>query len=345
MNKKIYEKYLVSPITKKPLHIEKKIFTTDDKTEKYDVVKNVPVLLANEEKSEWHRELIEAILWEHKEEITKMYKKVDWNKSPVPIYIEYIKKLVGGKKEIKNALLRYSESNTENWIADINTEYTIKKEQIKKFKKYTSKGMGKYRIKKIDKSKHPYKEYANRVIENSPKTILELSTGAGSGTSAVARVKDKDAIMFSVDIGFECNGNTIGIGKFLKCRNTLLPVVANFWYLPFSDNTFDCVCSNCGLDESRENNKTIKEATRVLKSGGRFVTVSRKNAFMRQNPVLEPFGFSKEEIDELMKKCRLYSGSENLKELCSAFDLKCISQEDFETAKDIFFTISVFEKL
>ena len=66
---------------------------------------------------------------------------------------------------------------------------------------------------------------------------------------------------------------------------------------------------------------------------------------MRQNPVLEPFGFSKEEIDELMKKCRLYSGSENLKELCSSFDLKCISQDDFETAKDIFFTISVFEKL
>ena len=345
MNREIYEKYLVSPITKKSLHIDKKAFITDDKAEKYDIVKNVPVLLANEEKSEWHRELIEAILWEHSEEITKMYKKVDWNKSPVPIYIEHIKKLIGGKEEIKNALLRYSESNTENWIADINTEYVIKKEQIKKFKKYTSKGMGKYRIKAIDKSKHPYKEYSEKVIENSPKAILELSTGAGSGTSAVARVKDKDTIMFSVDIGFECNGNTIGISKYLKCKDTLLPIVANFWYLPFSDNTFDCVCSNCGLDESRENNKTIKEATRVLKSGGRFVTVSRKNAFMRQNPVLEPFGFSKDEIDKLMKKCRLYSGSENLKELCSSFGLKCISQEDFETAKDIFFTISVFEKL
>ncbi len=344
MDREIYEKYLVSPVTKKALRIEKKSFITDDKSEQFDIVKNVPVLLANEEKSEWHRELIEAILWEHPEEITEMYRKIDWNKSPVPIYIEHIKKLIGGKGKIKNALLRYSESNTENWIADINTEYTIKKEQIKKFKKYTTKGMGKYRIKTIDKSKHPFKEYAEKVVNSSPKTILELSTGAGSGTSAVARAKDKNSIMFSVDIGFECNGNTIGIGKYLKCRDTLLPVVANFWYLPFSDNTFDCVCSNCGLDESRENNKTIKEATRVLKSGGRFVTVSRKNAFMRQNPVLEPFGFSKEEIDELMEKCRLYSGSENLKELCSSFGLKCISQEDFETAPNIYFTISVFEK-
>ena len=43
-----------------------------------------------------------------------------------------------GKEKIKNALLKYSESNTENWIADINTEYTIKKEQIKKFKKYST---------------------------------------------------------------------------------------------------------------------------------------------------------------------------------------------------------------
>ena len=135
MNKEIYQKYLVSPVTKKALHIVKKSFVTDDKTEKYDIVKNVPVLLANEEKSEWHRELIEAILWEHPEEITEMYKKVDWKKSPVPVYIEHIKKLVGEKDDIRNALLRYSEGNTENWIADINTEYTIKKEQIKKFKK------------------------------------------------------------------------------------------------------------------------------------------------------------------------------------------------------------------
>lgn len=44
------------------------------------------------------------------------------------------------------------------------------------------------------------------------------------------------------------------------------------------------------------------------------------------------------------KKCRLYSGSENLKELCSSFGLKCISQEDFETAKNTIFTISVFKK-
>ena len=127
MNRENYEKYVVSPITKKALHIEKKSFITDDKNEKFDIVKNVPILLANEEKSEWHRELIEAILWEHPEEITEMYKKVDWEKSPVPIYIEYIKKLVGEKEDIKNALLKYAESNTENWIADINTEYTIKK--------------------------------------------------------------------------------------------------------------------------------------------------------------------------------------------------------------------------
>ena len=72
----------------------------------------------------------------------------------------------------------------------------------KKFKKYTTKGMGKYRIKNIDKSKHPYKEYSTKVIEDSPKTILELSTGAGSGTSAVARVKDKDAIMEDSDEDF-----------------------------------------------------------------------------------------------------------------------------------------------
>ena len=33
MNEEIYQKYLISPISKKPLHIEKKVFITDDKTE------------------------------------------------------------------------------------------------------------------------------------------------------------------------------------------------------------------------------------------------------------------------------------------------------------------------
>lgn len=342
MNKTLYNKYIVSPVTQNPLMVGRS--GCENTEEHFDVIKDVPILLPPQEKANWHRELVEAILWEHTDAITKLYSEVDWSKSPVPVYLKYINKYVGGKKEVEEALLRYAASNTDKWITDNKCDSAVTKEQIKKFKSLSSYFNGRYRVKTVEKSKHPYKPYVRKVLENSPDTILELSTGAGSGTCAVAKAKEKDAVMFTVDIGFACHGNVKGIGKYLHCRDTLLPVVANFWYLPFADNTFDCVCSNCGLDESRENGRTISQTARVLKTGGRFVNVSRKNSFMRQTPVLEPLGFSREEIDELMKKCRLYSDTRTLVEICEENGLRLISKEEFNTKENLIHTVCVFEK-
>lgn len=343
MNQKLYSKHIVSPTTGKPLEFNKSFCGNDG--EKYDIIKGVPILLPENQKADWHRELIEAVLWEHPDRITEMYTKIDWSKSPVPVYLDYIRKYVGSKAEVENALLRYVQANTEKWIVNEGAYPTVTKEQIKNFNRYSSRSKGRYRVKTVKKSKHPYNPYVKKVLENAPSTILELSTGAGSGTCAVAKQKDKDTVMFTVDIGFDCHGNVVGIGKYLRCRKTLLPVVANFWYLPFGDNTFDCVCSNCGLDESRENGKTISETARVLKLGGRFVNVSRKNAFMRQFAVLEPLGFSREEITVLMKKCRLYADTETLVEICAQNGLCCIGEEDFVTSETTVHTVSVFEKI
>ncbi len=343
MNTDIYEDFLVSPLSGKALSFSKKYCQTAD-GEKYDIINGVPILLPREAKAAWHRELVEAILWEHPDVITEMYTKIDWKSSPVPVYLEYIKKYIGGKDEVCAALLRYSQADTEKWIADEGAVTAVTKKQRKKFKSLSSRSNGKYRVKTVEKSKHPYPFYVKKVLENSPETILELSTGAGSGTCAVAKEKNKTSVMLTVDIGFECHGNVVGIGKYLGCRKTLLPVVANFWYLPFADKTFDCVCSNCGLDESRENGKTVEEAARVLKNGGRFVTVSRKNAFMRQSLVLEPLGFERGEINEILKQCRLYSDTKTLVEICEQNGLRFISENDFEINPNLIQTVSVFEK-
>ncbi len=343
MNTKIYEQFIVSPETSKALAFDKKHCEAAD-GEKYDIINGVPILLPRKVKADWHRELIEAILWEYPDVITEMYTKIDWKGSPVPVYLEYINKYVGGKAEVYAALLRYAQADTDRWIANESEMSVITKKQLKKFRSLSSRSNGRYRVKTVKKSKHPYPQYVKKVLENSPQTILELSTGAGSGTCAVAKEKNKNAVMFTVDIGFECHGNTVGIGKYIGCRRTLLPVVANFWYLPFKDGAFDCVCSNCGLDESRENNKTVAEAARVLKKGGRFVNVSRKNAFMRQNPVLEPLGFDESEINAILKQCRLYSDTATLVEICELNGLKLVSEEDFEINSNLIQTVSVFEK-
>ncbi len=165
--------------------------------------------------------------------------------------------------------------------------------------------------------------------KTQPKTIVELSTGSGSGTAAVALTKAEDCLLFTVDIGFACHGNVIGIRKLLDLKDSLIPVCANFWHLPFQSGGIDAVCSHYGLDESRENDKTIAETARILKPGGRFVCVGRKDAFMRQYNILEPFGFTRDEAVALLSACRLYADTATLIECCRENGLTLESEREF----------------
>ena len=182
-------------------------------------------------------------------------------------------------------------------------------------------------------------------LKSSPKIMVELATGAGGGTSAVALNMSFDATLFTVDIGFNCMGNAIGIGKYLHKQADILSVCANFWYMPFADKSIDTVFTQCGLDESRENERTISEVARILKKGGKFVCTARKSSFMREATILEPFGFTEAESVKLMKKCRLYSDIETLKKCCAEHGLIEIHLSE-NTRKDstVFVTVT-FEKL
>ncbi len=199
-------------------------------------IKKVPVILPEKTAAHWHRELIEVILWQHPEEIEKMYDEIDFGKRPSEIsetYVRYIKKLLKDKNGIEKAFKSYIDGDTEKWIIQKDKK---SKESIGIFRKYSTKRIGKKRtITKINPTKNflPYPYFAKETLKNNPISVLELATGAGGGTAAVALEKNKDTILFTVDIGFECLGNAVGIGKYLKCKNTVLPVCANFWYLPF----------------------------------------------------------------------------------------------------------------
>ena len=147
-----------------------------------------------------------------------------------------------------------------------------------------------------------------------------------------------------MDIGFDCLGNALGIGEYLGREDQLLPVCANFWNLPFADKSMDVVCTFCGLDESRENDKTISETARVLKTGGKFICVSRENAFMRQKSILEPFGFTKEETIDWLRRCRMYSDVNTLVESCRQKGLQFTAKESSILSHDITYVILQFIK-
>ncbi len=320
-------------------------FISTDLPVKY--VKKVPVILPEKTKAKWHRELIEVILWQFPDEIEKMYKEINFEKQPSDItetYIKYIKKLLKDKKGITDAFNSYINDNTEKWILHSDN---IEKETLKNFKKLATKRIGKKRTKtKINATGFftPYPYFAEETLQNNPRSVLELATGAGGGTAAVAIQKSKNTLLFSVDIGFDCLGNAIGIGKYLKCKDTILPVCANFWYLPFKDESFDAVCTYCGFDESRENEKTISEIARVLKKNGTLVFNSRENAFMRQTNILKPFGFTEKEAFELLKKCRLYADVETTIKTCEKYGFILEKRKDFKIRENLTFSVVTMKK-
>ena len=337
----------VAPQSHQELISEKNKLVTSDATESYPIIEDVPILLPEKTNPDWSRELIEIIFWEHTEIITKIYEEIknddvsDWNE----VYLKYIKEIHNTKENIINAFNSYKQKETDVWIKG-DKSGNISKEQIKEFKKFNKKSIGEKRtITKINGTGSiwdRYRYFGELVCKEQTDKILELATGAGGGTASVALYMPKDCNLYTVDIGFDCLGNAFGVAKYQK--KNIIPVCANFWYLPFKDQSFDTVCTACGLDESREIIETLKEVSRVLTDNGRFVVVSRNNAFMRQHRILEPFGFTEEETLEILKDCRMYSDLKNLDEICEALGLKLVSRKEFRDNENVAFSVYEYRK-
>ena len=189
--------------------------------------------------------------------------------------------------------------------------------------------------------KEAYSYYGSLISDCHPKSILELSTGAGTGTSLAASAIPDDARLFTTDMDFACLGNAVGIANYH--RKAVIPVCANFWYLPFRNRSFDLVCTMNGLDESREIQRTLAQVRNVLKPGGYFLVFSRKNAYMRQRGILSEFGFTEAETQELLRKCRMYSSAEHLVELCASNGLEVKSQKEFSSESNLTWVVSQFQ--
>ena len=337
----------VAPQSHKELISNKKKLVSTDGKESYSVIKGVPILLPEKTNPDWSRELIEIIFWEYPETITKIYEEIDignvadWSK----IYIKYIEEIHGTKGNILKAFHSYKQKETDIWIKG-DQSGNVTKTQIKYFKKFAKKSTGKNRTITKLKETGPlwdrYRYFGKLVCKEQTDKILELATGAGGGTASVALNMPKKCELYTVDIGFDCLGNAVGIGKYQKKR--IIPVCANFWYLPFKDESFETVCTVNGLDESREIPETLKEVSRVLADNGRFIVTSRNNAFMRQHRILEPFGFTEKETLEILKDCRMYSDLNNLDEICEHLGMSLISRKAFRDNENLVFSVSEYRK-
>ena len=332
--------HLVSPITYKALCQKGHTLRTQDGSESYPVVKGVPILLTGGESADWHREVIEVLLWQFPEKLEELYTKIDWSQPNIsPIYIEYISALLKDKEGILAAVRGYSRGDTAKWIIPRSGAQLVPKHEIKTFKQRSARKIAAAKLASVrnngaDGLSVWLPKYAELVHAAKPGVIVELSTGAGTGTAAVADQKARDCTMYSIDIGFGCHGNTVSIAKYLGTKESLLPVCANFWHMPFADESVDAVCSHFGLDESRETGVTLGEVSRILKKGGRFVNVSRGSVVARSFDLFEPFGFTREEMAEVCKTARLYTDTQGLIDECAGRNLALAEKQVFPSAQE-----------
>lgn len=337
----------ISPQSHKKLILKKKNLVSTDGKENYPIIKGVPILLPEKTNPDWSRELIEIIFWEHPDVIINIYEEIendnvaDWNE----VYLKYIKEIHGTKENVLKAFDSYKQNETDVWITG-DKSGNITNKQIEAFEKFNKKGIGEKRtVTKINGTGplwDRYRYFGELVCKEPTDKILELATGAGGGTASVALYMPNACDLYTVDIGFDCLGNALGIAKYQK--KNIIPVCANFWYLPFKDKSFKTICTACGLDESREIIETLKEVARVLAGDGRFVVVSRNNAFMRQHRILEPFGFTEKETLEILKDCRMYSDLNNLDEICVSLGMELISRKEYRDNQSIAHSVSEYRK-
>lgn len=155
--------------------------------------------------------------------------------------------------------------------------------------------------------------YAAKVCtptHNGTHKIMEMTVGAGVGTNAIVRSMTEDMTYVGVDIDFICAKNADAIGRYYG--KNAIGMCASLWHLPFEDNLFDVVCSHFGLDECREIDTILNEATRVLKPGGKLVLVSRHNGWLRRHTIFETYGIGESQALDLMRQVRLYADFEQL---------------------------------
>ena len=92
--KATYEQYLVSPTTHRPLRYDAEGRLANEE-EAFEVLCQVPVLLGQHTAADWHRELIECLLWQFPHEIEQLYGEIDWASptSPTEVYSRWMRKL------------------------------------------------------------------------------------------------------------------------------------------------------------------------------------------------------------------------------------------------------------
>ena len=125
------------------------------------------------------------------------------------------------------------------------------------------------------------KDLLNMMNPSNNQKLIDVACGTGDIANLYLKNVSKDSHITCVDP----NENMIKKGKEkLSKFNNLKWIVAPAEKLPINQNSFDFYSISFGLRNTKNLNKTLSEAYRVLKPGGRFLCLEFSKI---QNPGLD----------------------------------------------------------
>ena len=238
-------------------------------------------------------------------------------------HYDFYKQTIPNKEEFIRRFRYYELHGKPHWIEGHHrTMNELTREELMDSFRHVTRENSEYCVEVSEKARlgwaarhlAPYAEKVCSATGDEHK-IMEMTVGCGVGTNAIVRSMTDKMFYAGVDIDFVCAKNADAIGRYYG--KNAIGICASLWNLPFSDNLFDVVCSHFGFDECREIPTILKEAVRVLKPGGKFVSVSRHNAWRRRHEIFESYDIGENEALELMRKVRLYTDFEQFDALAT----------------------------
>lgn len=242
-------------------------------------------------------------------------------------HYDFYKQTIPNKEEFIRRFQYYELHGKPHWIEGHHrTMNELTREELMDSFRHVTKENGERQVEVSEKARLGWAarhlaSYAEKVCSatSDEHKIMEMTVGCGVGTNAIVRSMTDKMFYTGVDIDFICAKNADAIGRYYG--KNAIGICASLWNLPFSDNLFDVVCSHFGFDECREIPTILKEAVRVLKPGGKFVSVSRHNAWLRRHEIFESYDIGENEALELMRKVRLYADFEQFDALATEVGL------------------------
>jgi len=107
------------------------------------------------------------------------------------------------------------------------------------------------------------------------QTLLDLGCGRGRETIEAALALGPDGLAVGLDLTAamveKAEQNAASTPEILDGQAKVSFVQGDIEALPFADETFDAVISNCVINHARDKQQVYREIHRVLKCGGYFI--------------------------------------------------------------------------